>query len=385
MLELISIAHYAHVLMKEKSWDIFCKVVDNFGDIGVCWRLAKQLQHEHNIRVRLFVDRLDVARHILVGLENLAEQDYGGVQIIRWQEDTEYRLPASVVIETFACGLPDAYLALMDRHTLWVNVDYLSAESWVSGFHGLNGQHQETTYTRHFYFPGFLESTGGLFREQALLTKRNVFQQSDNDQAAFWQQLGIQDNKQLKISLFSYENAPVEQLLQTIAENGPATTVLMPHQAHIPTSLFGNQDFVAGDVLTIGHLALHVLPFLSQDTYDQLLWACDINFVRGEDSWLRAIWAGRPFVWQPYWQIDDAHLVKLNAFVDLFYEDAAFKKDIFQLHRSWSTGRFPSNTWRTYLDTLEVVHDAVQKRTTQLAEQATLASKLVAFCEKREN
>jgi hypothetical protein len=21
-------------------WDIFCRVIDNFGDIGVCWRLA---------------------------------------------------------------------------------------------------------------------------------------------------------------------------------------------------------------------------------------------------------------------------------------------------------------------------------------------------------
>ena len=25
------------------TWDIFCSVVDNFGDIGVTWRLARQL------------------------------------------------------------------------------------------------------------------------------------------------------------------------------------------------------------------------------------------------------------------------------------------------------------------------------------------------------
>ena len=24
-------------------WDIFCQVIDNHGDVGVCWRLAREL------------------------------------------------------------------------------------------------------------------------------------------------------------------------------------------------------------------------------------------------------------------------------------------------------------------------------------------------------
>ena len=40
------------------SWDIFCTVVDNYGDIGVCWRLARQLAAEHGFAVRLWVDDL---------------------------------------------------------------------------------------------------------------------------------------------------------------------------------------------------------------------------------------------------------------------------------------------------------------------------------------
>jgi uncharacterized repeat protein (TIGR03837 family) len=57
------------------------------------------------------------------------------------------------------------------------------------------------------------------------------------------------------------------------------------------------------------------LPWLSQQDYDKLLWACDMNFVRGEDSVLRALWTGKPFVWQIYPQQDGAHLPKLAAFL----------------------------------------------------------------------
>jgi uncharacterized repeat protein (TIGR03837 family) len=57
---------------------------------------------------------------------------------------------------------------------------------------------------------------------------------------------------------------------------------------------------------------------LSQVDFDRLLWSCDLNLVRGEDSLVRAIWAGTPFLWQPYVQDDGAHLAKLGAFVDRY-------------------------------------------------------------------
>lgn len=367
--------------MKAKSWDIFCKVVDNFGDIGVCWRLAKQLHQEHNINVRLFVDKLEIARHILVGLENLESQDYDGVRIVRWSDNLALTETADVVIETFACGLPDAYLALMHRNTLWVNVDYLSAESWVPSFHGLNGQHPETNFTRHFYFPGFTEETGGLFREQGLIAQRDTFQQSEQAKQQFLQKLGIDQGHQLTVSLFPYENAPVQQLLSNIAEYGPDTAVVMPHQSHLPAALFGQDDFVVGDVLRVGHLSLYIVPFLSQQDYDQLLWTCDINFVRGEDSWLRALWAAKPFIWQPYKQVDDAHLVKLNAFVDTFYATSTRKKNVATLHRDWSIGQFTAEGWAGYVNALATIERDVAQQTEALAKQATLAEKLVAFCE----
>jgi uncharacterized repeat protein (TIGR03837 family) len=63
---------------------------------------------------------------------------------------------------------------------------------------------------------------------------------------------------------------------------------------------------------------VRVLPFVEQERYDELLWACDVNFVRGEDSFVRALWAGKPFIWQIYPQQDMAHLKKLEAFLILY-------------------------------------------------------------------
>jgi hypothetical protein len=63
---------------------------------------------------------------------------------------------------------------------------------------------------------------------------------------------------------------------------------------------------------------VHAVPFVSQDDYDRLLWLADLNFVRGEDSFVRAQWAEQPFVWQIYPQADNAHLEKLDAALALY-------------------------------------------------------------------
>jgi hypothetical protein len=50
-----------------KSWDIFCRVIDNYGDIGVCWRLARQLANEYPYQIRLWVDELAALKMICYG------------------------------------------------------------------------------------------------------------------------------------------------------------------------------------------------------------------------------------------------------------------------------------------------------------------------------
>ena len=365
----------------QKKWDVFCKIVDNFGDIGVCWRLAKQLHNEHGLQVRLFVTQLELASKILVGISNCAEQTYEGVSIVRWDEDTIFDTSANVVVETFSCGLPEVYLARMDDKMTWVNVDYLSAEDWVPQFHGLNSQFQQTDRLRHFYFPGFSSNTGGLLREQTLISKRDSFQQSEQKIHDFWQSLCFDhDQQSLKISLFSYENAPVEQFLQTLVKTNRVVSVFMPISHSKSASLLGQEGLQAGDVITLGALTLHLLPFLNQANYDKLLWACDINFVRGEDSWIRAVWAGKPFIWQPYWQTDNAHLLKLNAFLDRFYGQPEFMKNISRLHELWSTEQFQAEVWFDYLFNLPAILLLTQQQSNLLIKQKDLTTNLVDFC-----
>ena len=63
--------------------DLFCRVVDNYGDIGVCWRLARQLDTEHDCKVRLIVDDLAAFRFIAPGIDpTLTQQNLLGVYSI---------------------------------------------------------------------------------------------------------------------------------------------------------------------------------------------------------------------------------------------------------------------------------------------------------------
>ena len=368
--------------MKIKHWDIFCKIVDNYGDIGVCWRLAKQLHIEHGLSIRLFVSDLIVARDILVGISDEPIQEYHGITIVRWDNDTDFSVAAGVVLETFACDLPAAYLAQMNAKTVWVNVDHLSAETWVPGFHALHSKHPEKNLVRHFFFPGFEEETGGLLREEGLTKERDIFQQSQELQNAFWQSFNIQvDADDLKISLFSYSNTPIDALLDSLVESKKHVSLFMPFNDCLPNQLLGNDNLAVGDCLTTEKVTIYILPFLTLKDYDKLLWTCDINFVRGEESWVRALWAAKPFIWQPYSQTDNAHLVKLNAFLKKFYDYLALDQAIAALHQAWSVEEFYDTIWQEYLSNLTEIADHTQQQSDVLMQQEALVPKLVAFCD----
>lgn len=298
-------------------WDIFCAVVDNFGDIGVCWRLARQLANEHGVQVRLWVDDLiPLAKlHPDVGVAR-EMQKIDNVEVRHWPKrfpDTDI---ADVVIEAFACELPGNYLAAMARRKpapAWINLEYLSAEDWVEGAHGLASPHPRLPLTKYFFFPGFTTKTGGLIRESDYGKRVAAF-----DETAFRTSLGLPPKRgdELTVSLFGYENPALPGLFDAWAHSPQPIACLIPESRLLPDA---QAFFVHHDsTMQRGHLTAHVLPFLPQRDYDALLWLCDLNFVRGEDSFVRAQWAEKPLVWQIYPQHEDAHLVKLNAFLDRY-------------------------------------------------------------------
>ncbi len=364
-----------------KKWDIFCKIVDNFGDIGVCWRLARQLQAEHGIQVRLFVDDLQVAGKIIQNLDaSLTSQTIAQVEIVRWDAQTVFTPFPDAVIEAFGCELPAAYLAQLPAETAWVNLEYLSAEPWVEGFHGCSSNFGVAQHKRYFFYPGFTEKTGGLLREKSLSNGRPASQSGCGFQGIF---LPNDTREALQISLFCYPHAPIPALLQMLANASQKSVVYVSAPSLFPAvqAFFGLENLQFGATYTKDNLTVVVLPFLSQGDYDALLAHCDLNFVRGEDSWVRAIWAGKPFIWQPYKQEEDTHLDKLHAFLALFYADFAQKDMVWKAHECWLSGQGLGDALRAYLPLLPAIRAHTAQQSAGLSKQNDLASNLVIFIE----
>lgn len=305
------------------SCDIFCNVIDNYGDIGVCWRLARQLAHEHALHVRLWVDDLASFARICPDVDPLLTgQTCRGVEIRHWSEPFPAVQPARLVIEVFGCRLPPDYIdgmASMRVAPVWINLEYLSAEDWVEGCHRLPSPHPNLPLTKYFFFPGFTRQTGGLLLERDLIARRDAFLGDGERQAGYWRAQGMEPPiaGTLKVSLFAYENAAVAQLFDVWADGTRPVLCLVPEGRILQQVgyYFGDTAPHAGKRYVCGSLAVRVVPFVEQERYDELLWACDLNFVRGEDSCVRAQWAGKPFIWQIYPQHDAVHWDKLEAFL----------------------------------------------------------------------
>ncbi len=370
-----------------RHWDIFCKVIDNFGDIGVCWRLACNLA-QRGQQVRLWVDDASA-------LAWMAPQGCPGVQVRTWganQPHIGVDWPADVVIESFGCEIDLAWMASGQtdletgvQRSLWINLEYLSAEPYVQRSHGLPSpvlHGPAAGMTKWFFYPGFTQGTGGLLRELDLPlptdTSPSKSESESESESEFAQ----------RISLFCYEPAALPQLLQQLAQ-GPAATLLLVTAGRASAAVDQcadkmalNDQFTYQNILQSKysllkklsiseHLQLDYLPSITQPDYDQLLRSCQLNLVRGEDSLVRALWAGQAFVWHVYPQADGAHAAKLNAFLDWLQAPA----DLRLFHHVWnglSHKRLPPLNLPAWRDT------ALAARRALLA-QPSLADQLIQF------
>jgi uncharacterized repeat protein (TIGR03837 family) len=367
---------------------IFCKVVDNYGDIGICWRLARQLHAEHGIAVTLWVDDLASFRRIWPRVDVDAEsQDIDGVTVRHWAgQDGEFQ-PADIpdlVIEFFGVDLPPGYIAAMaqcEPRPVWINYEGLSAEEWVEGCHRLPSMHPRLPLTKHFFFPGFNGKTGGLLRERGLVEERTRFQADPAAMAAFLARFGVTPAEMAsrKISLFCYPQAPVAELFAAWEAGGSAITCLVPEgvaREQVQAFIGGEAD--AGASATRGALTVRVIPFMPQTDYDRLLWACDLNFVRGEDSWVRAQWASRPFVWHIYPQDENLHHVKLRAFLQKY---AVNTQSLVDFSLRWNGARkgHMDALWTSLQAELPSIVCRAQEWEAQMLANGDLVSNLLDF------
>lgn len=368
------------------SWDIFCSVVDNYGDIGVTWRLARQLASEHGQQVRLWVDDLAAFVRICPGADAAANvQRQSGVEVRVWPRRWQATAAADVVIEAFACKMPAAYIEAMGQRrtpSLWLNLEYLSAEPWVESCHGLPSM-QASGLQKYFYFPGFTPATGGLLREGDLIARRDAFQADPASSLRFLDRLGVQPlAHERRISLFAYENDAMGGWLDALAGSTAATLLLVPEgRVLADVERWVGKRLAVGESYQRESLRLQVLPFVRQEDYDLLLWSCDFNAVRGEDSFVRAQWAGRPFVWHIYQQEEDVHLEKLEAFLALFVEglDKTLSSDLQAFWMAWNGRGDTVETWRTLERRLPEWSAGIGDWQRRLSEQTDLAAGLVRF------
>lgn len=331
-------------------WTLFCRVIDNLGDVGVCWRLARGLATRGQ-QVSLVIDDASA-------LAWMAPQGDAGVQVLPRPSDGSLPACGDVVVEAFGCDPPPAFVAGMAASAqppVWLNLEYLSAESYVERSHGLPSP-QPNGLVKWFFYPGFTSRTGGLLREPGLLQRA-----AGADGPAFLAQQGCAPRPgERVVSLFCYDNAALRALMQSLAEQ-PTLLLLTPGPAQRQVQA------------TPPNVRLAHLPWLSQDDYDRLLWACDLNFVRGEDSLVRALWAGRPFVWQIYPQHDGAHVAKLEAFLDAFPPPP----DVARLWRAWNgVGTAP---WPGLPPLQPAWLQVCEQGRDRLAAQSSLVDQLLEF------
>ncbi len=366
-------------------WDIFCRVIDNHGDLGVCWRLSCDLAARGQ-QVRLWVDDASALQWMAPGA---LQGEVPGVRVLPWTQPIDpallASLPASNVwVEAFGCEIAPEFIAAcacpssaggrFDSTSMptWINLEYLSAEPWVERMHALPSpvQHGPAAgRTKWFFYPGFTPHTGGLLREQDLAARRQAF-----DGAAWLQAQGIDARGERIASLFCYEPPPLGALLRQLDTATTPTHLLVTagRAARAVARCLEDENELQRLSGQREQLSLSYLPHLTQRAYDELLWACDVNFVRGEDSLVRALWAGAPLVWHIYPQPeDDAHHAKLGAFLDWLQAPASLRR----FHHVWNgieAGPLPEIDppgWRA----------CVQAARQRLLEQPDLGTQLIGF------
>jgi hypothetical protein len=330
--------------------DIHCRVIDNFGDAGVTFRLARQFATMGH-KARLWIDDASAVR----ALWN--DPWPAGVDVVDW----DHALPCGdVVIEAFGCALPAWRLgqirALAGRgRPVWINLEYLSAQAWVDDIHGMPSPDPVSGSVKTFFCPGFSKASGGVV--------------SSDVESPSWRNA---DDPVGSILVFGYP-APIWSLWTNAWTHWGVTNI----------------RFAAPE---IDHPSVKSCAWVRQDQFDTLLNEHDVVVVRGEDSFVRAQLLGVPMLWHIYPTSDLAHLAKLYAWLDRYLEQAPHElgRVVRALHVQLNdTTALTHNAefdWHRAFKLIAVWREHARAWSSQLRSQKQcpdLATGLVEYCLKR--
>lgn len=393
---------YRKFPMQCNSIDIFCHVVDNFGDIGFVFRFAREFHRANPIcRVRVFVDDMNALQTINPAIDpSIQMQSHEGIEYIAYAALTVELMrqldPADVLIEAFACHIPELYLeAAESRPRVIINLEHLSAEAWVEGYHLRPSLLPFENLKKYFYMPGFTLATGGVIiehrieRVKPLLAKhRFLCLKGLLAQAGFT--IGGLDTS-LVGTVFTYERGfdtmiadlkCLEREVVLLAFGDKIRRGMMPTLERAGAGQIRDNHYISGNVQIV------FMPFISQQRYDSLLCCADFNIVRGEDSLVRAILAAKPFIWNAYLQDDKYQKVKVEAFLENM-DKYFFDREAFSRYRTLSLAfndaevessvQSTGEEYRSFFTNLTKIEHATRGMSYFLARNCDLVKQFSAF------
>lgn len=386
--------------MKVNSIDIFCEIIDNFGDIGVVYRISKELKKIfQNVRIRIVLNRLEEFKAINKKVKDIDYQEIDGLICVTEKyvkENIEIFGVSDVFIEAFGCNVPEEYVkAAKENSKLWINLEYLSGEKWIEDFHLCESLIDSKTLKKIFFMPGFSEKSGGVIIDSGFL-ERMKFGKENRDEVfkKYFKDFDLKDK--FIGTVFSYEKN-FENLLETLKNYEKETVLLLmgeKTQKSFSEILKKNLTEDYGNIVKYGKITMIYSDFFSQEEYEEIISASDFNFTRGEDSFVRGIILGKPFMWHIYLQEEKAHMDKIKAFTERFKESVEVseeEKNIIESYcnlledynnRDKNSLEKGKEDFRIFFEKFEEIDRICEKYSKFLLEKCNLVKKLYKYIQE---
>ena len=386
--------------MKVNSIDIFCEIIDNFGDIGVVYRISKELKKIfQNVRIRIVLNRLEEFKAINKKVKDTDYQEIDGLICVTEKyvkENIETFGVSDVFIEAFGCNVPEEYVKQAKENSkLWINLEYLSGEKWIEDFHLCESLIDSKTLKKIFFMPGFSEKSGGVIIDSGFL-ERMKYGKENRDEVfkKYFKDFDLKDK--FIGTVFSYEKN-FENLLETLKNYEKETVLLLmgeKTQKSFSEILKKNLTEDYGNIVKYGKITMIYSDFFSQEEYEEIISASNFNFTRGEDSFVRGIILGKPFMWHIYLQEEKAHMDKIKAFTERFKESVEVseeEKNIIESYcnlledyndRDKNSLEKGKEDFRIFFEKFEEIDRICEKYSKFLLEKCNLVKKLYKYIQE---
>ena len=287
--------------MEIDSIDIFCQVIDNYGDVGVAYRLAREFKRVYpNKKLRFVINQIEEL--------NLIRKSED-IEIILYKDISKIENSADLIIESFGCEIPKEYMdKALKNSKLIINLEYFSAEKWVDDFH-LQESFLGGNLKKYFFIPGLSEKSGGILLDNEFLERKKKV---EANKEYYLEKFEIKEKYDLIGSIFSYEKN-FDSLIEELKKLDKKIILLILSEKTQKNFI---KYFDNGN--NYDKIKFVKLPFFTYDKYEELLALCDFNLVRGEDSFVRALLLGKPFLWHIYPQDENTHIKKLESFLEKY-------------------------------------------------------------------